>query len=457
MFTTARLWESLHTSYWFLPSLLAAAALGTAYGLLELDARVGEGLPLDVWWLYGGSAAGARAVLAAIVTSMISVTSVVFSITIVVLSLASGQFGPRLMRSFMRDRATQFVMGVFIATFTYALVILGAVQGVDPQGFVPRLSVMFGVLLVIMSAGFLIFFIHHMALSIQADYVVASLGEELRDALDRIYATGVDRSVDGFHRDHGGRKSGEIEAHPHRLESDLPHREEVASERDGYIQTLRLDRLMETARHRDERIELPYRPGKWVVRGSPLAVVASRTPLDPQRAAAVRGAFVVGRHRSLAQDAELGFQQIAEVAVRALSPGINDPFTAMTCIDWLSALLRDLARRELPDRYRYDEEGRLRLVVSVPSFDDFVDASLRQIRQYAGSSAVVLGRLLEGIETVLAGTVWPEQRAPLVQEAHLVMLAAEAADISPSDLADLHERRAAIATTAARAEAALRA
>ena len=439
---TARLWETLRTSYWFVPSLMAAAALGAAFVLLTLDGRADGRLPLDAWWLYGGSAEGARAVLAAIVSSMISVTSVVFSITIVVLSLASGQFGPRLVRSFMRDRSTHVVMGVFIATFTYALIILGAVQGVDGRGFVPRLSVMFGVLLVIVSAGFLIYFIHHIALSIQADYVVASLGAEVRDALDRLYPADV------------GRAPVDVEVRADEPDLSLPHRVEVAAERDGYIEIVRSERLMEVAQQHDLVIELQRRPGEWAVTGSTLAVVAARSPLDRDRSDEVRRTFVQGRHRSLAQDVEFGFQQITEVAVRALSPGINDPFTAMTCIDWLSALLCELARRELPDRHRYDEEGRLRLIVSVPGFGDFVDASFRQIRQYAGQSPAVLRHLLVGIETVLGGTVRPEQRRPLVQEARLVMAGAEAVDLSPSDLADLRERRGAVAATAARAEAA---
>jgi uncharacterized membrane protein len=441
MLPTVTLWESLRTSYWFVPSLLAAAALGSAFGLLALDARVGGSLPDDAWWLYGGSAEGARAVLQAIVTSMISVTSVVFSITIVVLSLASGQFGARLVRSFMRDRATQFVMGVFIATFTYALIVLGAVQGVDDRGFIPRLSVMFGVLLVIVSAGFLIFFIHHIALSIQADYVVASLAEEVRGALDRLYPLypgGV------------GRSPGQVRADG--PETDLPQSVEVTAEHEGYIEMVRSDRLMQLARRHDLVIELERRTGEWVVKGTTLAVVASPLRLDCHCADEVRRTIVLGRHRSLAQDAEFGFQQITEVAVRALSPGINDPFTAMTCVDWLSALLRDLTRRELPRRHRYDEEGRLRLVVNGPSFADFVHTSFGQIRQYAGGSAAVLGRLLQGIETVLEGTVRAEQRESLAHEAQLVMRAAEEADISPSDMADLRERRAAVAATAARAE-----
>ena len=433
---TARLWEALRTSYWFVPSVLAAAAVAAALGLLELDARRGGEPPIGAWWLYGGSAAGARAVLAAIVSSMISVTSVVFSITIVVLSLASGQFGPRLVRNFMRDRATQLVMGVFIATFIYALIILGAVQGVDGRGFVPRLSVMFGVLLVVASAGFLIFFIHHIALAIQADHVVASISDELRHALDRMYPSGLGRSAD------------DVEADAARPAVDFPHVVEVPAERDGYLQIVDSDRLMETARRHDLVIELEHRPGHWLVRGSTLAILGSRKPIDPSHTAAVGDAVVLARHRSLTQDVEFGFDQLVEVAVRALSPGVNDPFTAMTCIDWLSAHLRDLAGRGFPDRCRYDESGRLRLILHAPSFADFVGSAFDQIRRNARGSVEVLGRLLEGIEKVLEGTDQPHRRAPLERQAQLVILAAEAADLSPHDMADLRKLQAAAATAA---------
>lgn len=436
---TARLWESLRTSYWFVPSILAAAAVAAAFGLLSVDARVAGDVPLQAWWLYGGSAGGAQAVLAAIVSAMISVTSVVFSITIVVLSLASNQFGPRLIRNAMRDRATQIVMGVFIATFIYALLILGSVQGVEERSFVPRLSVTFGVLLVILSAGFLIFFIHHVALRIQADFVAASISDEVRDAVERLYPGDV------------GRSPREVEPLDGERGLELPHRTDVPAERDGYIQIVHSDRLLELASRNELRIELRRRPGDWIVRGKALAALASAAPAAPDRVSEIRDCFVLSRHRSLTQDAEFGFQQLVEVAVRALSPGVNDPFTAMTCIDWLSAHLRDLAGREFPARHRYDEQGRLRLIAHDVSFAHFVAIAFDPIRQNARGSVAVLGRMLEAIDTVLEGTPHPDRRKPLVHQAYLVLAAAESAGVAQADLARLRELQAGVAAAAARA------
>jgi uncharacterized membrane protein len=309
---------------------------------------------------------------------------------------------------------------------------------VDERGFVPRLAVTFGMLLVIASAGFLIFFIHHIALAIQADFVVASISDEVRDVVERLYPAGVGRSRQQVEPRDGGRAV------------DVPNRTKVTAGRDGYVQIVHSDRLLEIACRNDLLIDLRHRPGDWIVRGETLAVLASEASLETSRTSEVRGCIVLSRHRSLTQDAEFGFHQLVEVAVRALSPGVNDPFTAMTCVDWLSAHLRNLAGREFPARHRYDDEGRLRLIVRAASFADFVGAAFDPIRQNTRGSVAVLGRMLEAIETVLDGTSDPERGMPLVHQAHLVMIAAESAGVHPADMAELRELHAAVAATAAR-------
>ncbi|MEX2049465.1 MAG: DUF2254 domain-containing protein [Gemmatimonadota bacterium] len=437
----AKVWESLRTSYWFVPSLMSAAAVGAAFGVLELDNRVADQLPGSAWWLYGGEAPGARAVLAAIVGSMISVTSVVFSITVVALTLASGQFGPRLLRNFMRDRATQTVMGVFIATFIYALLVMRAVQGGEQGSFVPPLAVTLAVVLVIASMGFLIFFIHHIALSIQAGNVIATIAGETVEAIDRLFPEGVG--------EHGARPMGE-EALPDTPADMLT----VSARADGYIQIVDTERMLKIAARHDVVVWLQSRPGDWVVRGASLGCISATSHRGRGCVDEIAKTFVQGRNRTFTQDAEFGVLQLVEVGVRALSPGVNDPFTAITCVDWLSAILRRLADRDFPERNRFDEDGRLRLVLSTSSFGGFVDSGFHEIRRHAAGSVAVLSRLLEAIANVLGGTARADRRAVLLRHADLIMLAAMSADLPPSDMQDLHERRAAVQRAASEDEGA---
>lgn len=431
MLKITRLWESLRASYWFLPSVMSVMAAGLAFLAIDLDGRLASELPADAWWIYGGGAEGARAVLAAIISSMISVTSVVFSITIVALTLASGQFGPRLLRNFMRDRANQVVLGAFIATFIYALLVMREVRGIEDQSFVPPIAVTVAIVLVVVSVGFLIFFIHHIASSIQADEVLASISRDTAHAIDRLFPDDVGDADAGPAG--GVAAKGEESAEAWVVATD-----------DGYLQLIAADRLLALATRHDLVVEMAHRPGDWVVRGGALARVRSAPPPTDEVLSDVRHAFVLGNHRTLTQDAEFGFLQLVEVGVRALSPGVNDPFTAMTCIDRLSSLLRRLAERPFPDRHRYDASGDLRMIMDTTSFEGYVNTSYHQIRQNAGGSVAVLVRLLEGIGKVLPGTRSESQRRVLLAHADLVVRAAEDAVLASHDMRDVEGRRAAL-------------
>lgn len=436
-------WESLRTSYWFLPSLMSAAAVALSFIMVDLDARLVSEIPVDAWWIYGGGAAGARAVLSVIAGSMISVTSIVFSITIVALTLASGQFGSRLLRSFMQDRANQIVLGVFIATFIYALLIMRSVQGVEAGAFVPPLSITLAVVLVFVSIGFLIFFIHHIALSIQADEIVAAIFGDTSEAIETLYPVEVhDGVVEVDDRD-ASRPSSVGQKRGLTVTGD-----------EGYLQLVDTGKLLKLAVRENVVVELTCRPGDWIGRSGSLArVVPSPKEIDAT-IERVQRAFVLGNHRTLPQDAEFGFLQLVEVAVRALSPGINDPFTAITCIDHLSALLQRLAERPFPSRFLYDRAGHLRLIADTPTFDGFVDTAFNQIRQNAGGSVAVLIRMLEGIENVLGSARTTTQRTVLLTHADLIVQAGECAQVAPRDMSDIRDRRTALGHPVVQKEAA---
>lgn len=429
--------ERIRSSYWFVPAVMSFMAVALSTLMLYLDRRLADRIPLDAWWLYGGGDEGARVVLSAIMTAMISVTSVVFSITIVALTLAAGQFGSRVLRSFMRDRGNQITLGTFIATFAYAMLVLRSVSGVDEAEFVPPLAMSMGILLVFVSMGVLIFFIHHVASSIQADSVVRSIAVETEHAIDRLFPgeIGVE-DPDGVDPTAGKEVRTSL---PTRFDADA---RAVHASRGDQVQIVAHERLMDLAVEHDLVVRLRARPGHFVVQGGLLAHVWKDGGLDPKLLDEVRDVFVLGRTRSLQHDAEFGILQLVEVAVRALSTGINDPFTAMNCVDRIASLLCRLSGRAFPEAERFDDDGNLRVVAATSAFGGFVDAGFNQIRQNAGRSVAVLIRMLEALESIGAQASTHEQREALARHAALVLEAGLSHDPPEPDRRDLERSHA---------------
>jgi uncharacterized membrane protein len=379
----ATIWESLRESYWFVPAVMLVAAAGLAFTALWLDVVRGAG---GGGLLYGGGADGARAVLETVAGSMITVAGVVFSITIVALTLASNQFGPRLLRNYMRDRGNHLTLGTFVATFLYCLLVLRAVRSEGTTGgeFVPHVSVTVAVGLAVASLGVLVFYIHHVAAAIQAPNVIAAVAGELQAAIDRLYPERI------------GEPAREADEGAH----EVPRLGEAAAVRapaSGYLQVVDGERLMRTAAAHDLVIEVCAGPGGFVGRGETLARVAPGARRSAAVEAAVADAFVLGAQRTLIQDLGFAFEQIVEVAVRALSSGINDPFTATTALDRLRDALCRLAGRKTPSPHRVDAAGRVRVIARPMTFAEAVDVTFGTIRHYARSSPRVLVHLAETI------------------------------------------------------------
>jgi uncharacterized membrane protein len=429
--------DRVRSSYWFVPAGLSLMAVALSTLMLYLDGRFADRMPSDAWWLYGGGDEGARVVLSAIVTAMISVTSVVFSITIVALTLAAGQFGSRVLRNFMRDRGNQITLGTFIATFVYAMLVLRTVRGVDDAEFVPPLAMSVGILLVFLSVGVLIYFIHHVASSIQADSVVRSIALETEDAIERLFPAPIGREDPEDDRPDAGKQGGD--SLPTRFDADA---KAVRAPRGDHLQIVDHERLMHLAVENDLVVRLRARPGDFVVQGRIVAHVWKDGDLETELLDKVREVFVLGRSRSLQQDAEFGILQLVEVAVRALSTGINDPFTAMNCVDRISSLLCRLSGRALPGAERFDDDGRLRVVADTSSFGGFVDAGFNQIRQNAGRSMAVLIRMLEALESIGSQASTHEQRQVLEQHAALVLQAGLSPNPPEPDRMDLERAHA---------------
>ena len=425
-------WDRIRSSFWFVPGIMAGAAIVFAFAAVTLDESVTVGGWLvEQNWAYGGGADGASLVLSTIAGSMITIAGVVFSMTLVALSLASSQLGPRLLRNFMRDTRNQVVLGTFIATFVYCLLVLRTIRRAEEVAFVPHLSVSIAVLLAIVSLGVLIYFIHHVSVSIQADEVVARVNAELIDGIDRHFpedlGCGDPPPVDAL----AGAVSPaafDLEARP------------VGSADDGYLQSIDLNALMALAKDENALFRLERRPGQYVFTGCPLVSVwpADRVtdPLDER----INSAFILGHQRTASQDIEFPIQQLVEIAVRALSPGINDPFTAITCVDRLGSALHRLAQREMPSPFRLDEQERLRMVVPAVTFPEIVDASFGPIRQYGRSSVLVTIRLLETIAAIAGATHRPTDRAALLRQAEMIVRGARQALPEDGDRREVEKR-----------------
>ena len=432
-----RLWEGLRSSYWFLPSVMALGAVALAFGMIQVDKLSQGGAIEKLGWIYTGGPDGARAVLSVVAGSVMSTAGVTFSITIAALSLASSQFGPRLLSNFMRDTGNQVVLGTFLATFIYCLLVLRTVVGGDEAGrFVPNYSVTLGVALGLASLGVLIFFIHHVAVSIQAPNIVAEVGEELHHSIDRLYPRQIGQ---------GG--SAQRQA---RIEDEVPpdfeHRSTViGARRSGYLQAVEEDEVMDIARKYDLLLRTERRPGDFVLVDEPLVRAWPGDRVDDDLAKRLRKVFMVGARRTQTQDAEFSVNQLVEVAVRALSPGINDPFTAISCLDQLASGLCHLAQREIPSAFRLDDQGKLRVIATgTTSFAGIVDSALNQIRQYGRSSASVTIRLLEEIERVLHCTSDDRYRAILLKHADMVAQGGREAIPEGQDRLDLEARYQAV-------------
>ncbi len=426
-------WDLLRSSFWFVPGLMTVGSVALALGMVSLDKAVSDKRLLDSGWGYTGGAEGASAVLSAIANSMMGIAGVVFSMTLVALSLASSQFGPRLLRNFMRDSANQFVLGTFVATFMYCLMVLRTIRFGD-ETVVPQLSVALAVGLALLSLGVLIYFIHHVSVSIQADEVVCRVGGELLHSIERMFP------------------ETESMGDPTPLPvSDSPaldaafdaQAQSIEARADGYLQFIDLDALTALACKHDVVLRIECRPGRYLIPGVRILSVWPSDRVTEDFAASARAAFGAGSQRTTGQDIEFTIDQLVEVAVRSLSPGINDPFTAIRCIDRLSSGLSRLADRAPPSPHLVDSDGRVRVTATPVSFSRFLDCAFDPIRNYARADAQVTQRLLESIETIAAKTRRPERRAALRRHADVIAAEAQAGLHAEADrqLIDaLHQR-----------------
>lgn len=373
----------IRSSLWFVPALMTLGAMALAVGLLEIDRHYGDAL--REWWprLFETEPEGASNMLSAIAGAMATVAGVVFSITIVALALTSSQYTSRALRNFMRDRSTQVVLGVFVGLYIYCLLVLRTVSGGE-WAFQPAASVLGAVILAIVAIGFFIYFIHHISSSIQASEIAASITRETIDSIERLFPNEIGEDPDET------------------AIADIPANLEwfaVAASGMGYIQGVDPEALLEYAQKHRTVLRMERGVGEFVTPGRPLASLALSKPPDQSVIDGLNEIYAIGSYRTIGQDAAFGIRQLVDISLKALSPGINDTTTAVTCIEHLSYLLVRCAERAMPAPCRYDKDG-LRVIAKGPSFEYLLNLSFNQILENAEANTEILIRVLIAIEQI---------------------------------------------------------
>ena len=427
--------EVLRTNLWLVPAVEVIAAIALFAGTLALDKAAYHGNLALPAWVISGTADAARLILTSIAAAVITVVGVVFSIILVTLTLASTQFGPRMLRNFIRDRGTQLTLGTFVATFVYAVLVLVSI-GPGPRGdFVPHIGVTVTLALMVADLGVLIYFIHHTAVSIQLPQVIASIADDLADAIER--EGGADARAGQVAAPENGPSSAELLS---RMEAAGGA---VKATDSGYVQFIRVRSLVRFAEQANAVIGLNHRPGHFIVEGHPIGTV-----WPPEAATRVNEALgrahITGPYRTLTQDVSFGIDQLVEIAIRALSPAVNDTFTAMTCVDWLGDNLSKIVKNWHPVRVHRDDRGFIRVIAAQPGYERLVQRSFEKIRQASTGMPAIMIRQLDAIAQIMMETSGPGQRRVLLEQAEMIQRASERSVSEEADRVDVRRSYEAV-------------
>jgi uncharacterized membrane protein len=412
--------EALRTNLWLVPAVEVAGAVVLFAVTYALDRAAFAGDFVLPGWLLSGSPDAARQILTAIAAAIITVVGLVFSIVIVALTLTSIQFGPRMLRNFIRDRGTQVTLGTFVATFVYAVLALGAI-GQGGPAFVPHISITVTLALMVADLAVLIYFLHHIASQIQLPQVIAGIAGDLAAAIE-------------LQAGHGAADSGSAAA---RLVAGLHGPGgEVAAPRSGYLQYIQHRLLVRLAAELGVVIHLRCRPGHFLVQGNPYATA---WPADAAGRVAreLARAHLTGPYRTLAQDVSFGVDQLVEIAIRALAPAVNDTFTALTCIDWIGDSLCKVTGRWHPTRVYRDAGGVVRLITTETTYQRLVQRAFEKIRQSGRGMPAVMIRQLDALAKIMERTAAPEDRQLLLSQAAMIERLSLSTVDEESDRADV--------------------
>jgi uncharacterized membrane protein len=378
-------WYDLMQSLWFLPGLVTLAFAALAMLVVQVDRMAGsEGIGV----LFGGSPEAAREILSTIAGSVITVAGLAFSITIITLQLVSQQFSPRATRTFLGNKPTQVSAGVFLGVFVYCLLVLRSVREEDFGEFVPGLAVALAILLGVLGIGVLLFFINHTAQSIKVTSIAARIARETLSSIDQLYPEAYGEPAGG--------ESGVEEIVARWREEGEPLL--VRPQRPGFVERIGLDTFVERLPDRARRVYVQVMPGEFVTEEQPLMSVWPCDGLDADALEeAGRTAVLVGSEREVREDIAYGIQQLADIALRAISPSVNDPTTAVTCVGYIAAILERLAGRSFPAALRRYRDGSVEVVAVRPAFELYVSHGIDDVGRWSAEYPRVTKALLSAV------------------------------------------------------------
>ena len=408
--------RNLRGSYWFVPGTMVIVAIALSAAMLEIDSRLELSWAQKTSWIFAARSDGARSVLSTIAGSMIGIAGVTFSMTLVSVSFAAANYGPRVIGNFMRDRGNQVTLGTFIATFVYAILVLRRVRGGsdDLSALVPHLSLLVALFLTLLSVAVLVYFIHHVPETINVSRLIAGIGRSLTEGMVKVFPAEV-----------GSGSSAERGSSEGRTDQEEHPTLELCSKSIGYLQVLNEDRLFELAREHDLVLVLQFRPGDFAIEGDGLLRVHPGN-VSKEAIKELLACFAFGSERTAAQDPLFQADQLVEILGRALSPGVNDPYTAISCLQWLQSALCVAATHEPPSARRYDAQGRLRLVARPLTFERLVKSVVSSSLQYVASDRNVAVRFAGMLGAVAVRAPTEDRRALVLEQlAHLQRSAEE--------------------------------
>ncbi len=424
--------EALRSTLWVIPTALVVLAVVLFFACYAVDRAATDGAVSLPSWASTGGADAARSTLTTIAASLITVVGVVFSVTIVALTLASTQFGPRMLRNFIRDFGTQFTLGTFVATVVFAILALGSVRTYPDPEFVPHVAVTVALALTLVDLGVLIYFIHHVTKSIQLTQVVHGIARDLGRAIDE---SAPDQLGSITRPDATLGIWASVAELGTRLDQDGVS---IPATTSGYLQATGHRQLVRIAERSNAVIRLVHRPGHFLVQGRPLATV---WPADAEPAIAkhLNRAHVVGPHRTLFQDLQFAIDQLVEIAIRALSPAVNDTFTAMTCVDWLGDALCKLFATGVSDGVYRDGRGNVRLIEVALREERVLARAFDKVRQAGRGMPAIYIRQLENLAKISDYATTDQERQCVRREADMILRAAQASVPEPNDVSDVDQ------------------
>ncbi len=412
-------WESLRGSLWFIPSIMLVASIALALVFIQLDLLYGSKWLIEQSRIFAFGAEGARGMLTAVAGSMLTVVALTFALTLTAMSYAAGLYTPRIFRNFMRDRGTQFVLGYFVSVFAYCLVVLLTIHGGDELLFVPTLSIITGLLLALGGIIVLIFFIHHISASLQINNIIDNIGDATKKSVDKIFPKNL------------GEPAGKNERMQTWQAEDNQKWQAIPALSSGYVLNVDTDGLLQYAEENDIILKMEREIGNFAPRGAILMSLTNAESAgaldftkDDKSIKELNALIDVKPHRTIDQDVAFGMRQIVDIALKALSLGVNDTTTAVSCIHFLADITGEIARRQLPLRVR-SKDDKPRVITLAPTFQDYVEIAFDQIRISGTGNVAIFEQLAEAIAFVATCTRDEERRQILRKQ---IELTAEFAD-----------------------------